>query len=146
MRIVVDANIVFSALLNTKGKIGDILINHQRQFDFIAPDFLRMEISKYHNKLSKISGLAIKEILESEFQIFKSLKFISEEQISQTSWNKAIELVRDIDEKDAVYVALTIEFECNLWSGDKKLMNGLSKKLFDKFYNTDSLYNSILHK
>ncbi|MCX6162695.1 MAG: PIN domain-containing protein, partial [Ignavibacteriae bacterium] len=98
MRVVVDANIVFSAILNAKGKIGDILINHSHKCDFIAPDFLRIEISKYHGKLSKISGLTIRDILESEYQIFKNIKFISEEQILQTSWNKAVELVKDIDE------------------------------------------------
>ncbi len=144
MRVVVDANIVFSAILNAKGKIGDILINHSHKCDFIAPDFLRIEISKYHGKLSKISGLTIRDILESEYQIFKNIKFISEEQILQTSWNKAVELVKDIDEKDIVYVALAIEFGCFLWSGDKKLMSGLTKKLFNSLYSTDNLYNIVI--
>lgn len=36
MRFIVDANIVFSAILNTNGKIGDILINGEMRFDFIA--------------------------------------------------------------------------------------------------------------
>jgi predicted nucleic acid-binding protein len=33
MKIIVDANIVFSALLNSNGKIGDILINDGKHFD-----------------------------------------------------------------------------------------------------------------
>lgn len=47
MRIIVDANIVFSAILNTNGKIGDILINGGKRFEFIAPDFLRYEIKSH---------------------------------------------------------------------------------------------------
>ena len=48
MRIIVDANIVFSAILNTNGKIGDLLINSGKYVEFIAPDFLRVEIKKHY--------------------------------------------------------------------------------------------------
>lgn len=41
IRIVVDANIIFSGLLNTNGKIGDLLINSDKILNFIAPEFLR---------------------------------------------------------------------------------------------------------
>ena len=44
MRVIVDANIVFSGILNSKGKIGDLLINSRKHLEFIAPDFLREEI------------------------------------------------------------------------------------------------------
>jgi predicted nucleic acid-binding protein len=40
MKIVVDANIIFSGILNSNGKIGDLLINSDKMFSFIAPDFL----------------------------------------------------------------------------------------------------------
>jgi predicted nucleic acid-binding protein len=41
MKVVIDANIVFSGILNTNGKIGDLLFNSYRDLEFIAPDFLR---------------------------------------------------------------------------------------------------------
>jgi len=34
MKIVVDTNIVFSAILNTKGKIGQLILNGSKFFDF----------------------------------------------------------------------------------------------------------------
>jgi len=37
VRIIVDANIVFSAILNTNSKIADLLPNSKGIFDFIAP-------------------------------------------------------------------------------------------------------------
>ena len=43
MKVIVDANVVFSGLLNTKGKIGDLLVNSHGLLDFIVPDFLRVE-------------------------------------------------------------------------------------------------------
>lgn len=59
MKIIIDANIVFSAILNTNGKIGNLIIKPPQNISFIAPDFLRIEIKKHYLKLSKISGLTI---------------------------------------------------------------------------------------
>lgn len=66
MRVIVDANIVFSGILNSNGKIGDLLINSEKQFDFIAPNFLRSEIYKHYQRLCKISGLKMEQIREAE--------------------------------------------------------------------------------
>ena len=41
---------------------------------------------------------------------------------------KAFDLCKNIDEKDTIYVALTLELRGGLWTGDKKLINGLEKK------------------
>ena len=110
MRVIVDANIVFSGILNSNGKIGDLRINSEKHFDFIAPDFLRSEIYKHYQRLSKISGLKIDQIREAEFQICKDMKFISEEQIKEATWIAAVKLVADIDPKDTHYVAYSKHF------------------------------------
>ena len=141
MRVIVDANIVFSGILNSNGKIGDLLINSKKHFDFIAPDFLRSEIYKHYQRLSKISGLKIDQIREAEFQICKDMKFISEEQIKEATWIAAVKLVADIDPKDTHYVAYSKHFRCKIWSGDKKLIKGLAKKGFTKFVTTEELFS-----
>ena len=140
MNIIVDTNIVFSAILNSNGKIADILINSGNIFNFIAPNFLRIEIFKHYSKLVKISGLTLEQILESEYQIYKSITFISEEQIDKKNWQIAYELVHDIDPKDSVYIAYSKQFNCNLWTGDLKLIMGLVKKDYHHFFSTDDLY------
>jgi predicted nucleic acid-binding protein len=140
VKIVVDANIVFSGILNTNGKIGDLLINSGRMFMFIAPDFLRWEISLHHDKLLKISGFTLDQILEAEHQIYKSVSFISEEQISKENFDFANNLVFDIDPKDIIYIAFAKQFNCKLWTGDKKLANGLSKKNYRNILTTDILF------
>lgn len=140
MNLIVDANIVFSGILNSKGKIGDLLINSGKKLDFIAPNFLRTEIFKYHSKLAKISGLTIDQVREAEFQICKDINFISEEQIKPAAWLYAEKLVLDIDPKDAPYVAFAKHFGCKIWSGDKALIKGLAKKGFVAFVSTDELY------
>ena len=140
MKIVVDANIVFSGILKSNGKIGDLLINSSKFFSFIAPDFLRTEIYNHHDKLMEVSNLTLEQILESEYQIYKSITFISEEQISMESWCFANHLVSDIDPKDIVYIAYTKQFKCKLWTGDKKLTSGLIRKNYKNILTTDDLF------
>jgi predicted nucleic acid-binding protein len=140
VRLIVDANIVFSGILNSKGKIGDLLINSREYLEFIAPDFLREEIFKHYPRLCKISGMTSEQVRESEFQVCKDITFISEEQIKHSSWLSAEKLVADIDPKDTHYVAYSKQFRCKIWSGDKELMNGLAKKGFTNFITTDELF------
>ena len=98
MKIIVDANIVFSGILNSNNKIGDLLINSVKQFDFIAPDFLRIELRKHYPKLIKLSGLTHHQIEETHYHICKNITFISPEQIKTTYWVSAYQLTADIDE------------------------------------------------
>ncbi len=139
MRVIVDANIVFSGILNAKGKIGDLLINSTGLIDFIAPDFLRIEIRRHHNRLVELSKMSLEQVVEAEFQICKDIKFISEEQISLANWNSAYELVKDIDPKDAQYIAFSKQFNRKVWSGDKILIAGLERKGFTNMLTTDKL-------
>lgn len=141
MKVIVDANIIFSGILNSNGKIGDLLINSRKHILFIAPEFLRTEIFKHHSKLCKISGMTTAQLREAEYQIYKEITFISEEQIKLSCWLAAQKLVADVDPKDIQYVAYSKHFRCKIWSGDKTLMSGLAKKGFTDFMTTDELYH-----
>jgi predicted nucleic acid-binding protein len=140
VRLIIDANIVFSGILNTNGKIGDLLINSEGLFEFIAPNFLRTEIHKHYPKLIKISKMTLEEIRESEFQIYTDITFISEEQIKLSTWLTAEKLVADVDIKDIQYVAFSKHFRCKIWTGDKELKKGLEKKGFTNFITTEELF------
>ena len=140
MKILVDANIVFSGILNSNGKIGDLLINSTKYFTFIAPDFLRHEIKSKYQRLQIISKMSLAQIEEAEYQVCKHITFISEEQITDKYWSEAFELVYDIDRNDIPYIAYSKQFKCKLWSGDKKLFKGLIKKGFKNLVNTEELY------
>lgn len=75
-------------------------MNSNKQFEFIAPNFLRIEIQKHYSKLCKISKLSLDNIKEAEFQIYKNIIFVSEEQIKKSHWLSLEKLVSDIDPKD----------------------------------------------
>ncbi|MBA4408303.1 MAG: hypothetical protein C0397_02630 [Odoribacter sp.] len=51
MKIVVDSNIVFSAILNTQSKIGQLIINGSKYFDFYTVGLLKDEIIEHTAKI-----------------------------------------------------------------------------------------------
>ena len=139
MIIVVDTNIVFSGLLNPNGKIGDLLLNSTESFDFFAPSFILDELKDHHNKLIKISKLPGDELEFLKRILLKKIELIDLEILPRESWEKSVELVKDIDEFDAPFIALSLELKAPLWTGDRKLMNGLKKKDFDLILDTTTI-------
>lgn len=106
MKIVVDTNIIFSAILNSQGKIGDLLFNSRDQFAFYSSSYMRFEIQKHWEKLLKISKLSNEELHASYDRVVSQIKFINEELIPTSIWEAAEILVADIDIDDIDFVAL----------------------------------------
>lgn len=83
----------------------------------------------------------MEQVREAEFQICKDITFISEEQIREANWVAAEKLVADVDPNDIHYVAFSKQFRSKIWSGDKQLIKGLSKKGFVNFVSTEELFS-----
>jgi predicted nucleic acid-binding protein len=128
VNLVIDTNIVFSTLLNPHSAVGEILMNIQDHFTFFAPELLKEELKRYSPKISAYSKLNQHDLAEVEALLFSTITFVSEELISEQSWIKAYELTKDVDEDDTPFVALGIELNAKVWTGDKVLSKGLSKK------------------
>ncbi|MDB5029468.1 PIN domain-containing protein [Mucilaginibacter sp.] len=88
MKIIVDTNIIFSAILNTNGSIGDLLMNSGKVLDFYSCDYMRHEIQNHWAKLKKISKLSEEELSNSYFQIASRIHFINESLIPGEIWQK----------------------------------------------------------
>ena len=140
MKFVVDTNIVFSATLNTNGKIGDLIMNSDGILEFCTCDALRMELKKHTPKLLMLSKLDEKDLAQSIHQITQHLTFLEEASIPFEMWMKAVDLVRGVDSDDVAFVALTEFLGAKLWTGDKALIKGLAKKGYTNFITTDELY------
>jgi predicted nucleic acid-binding protein len=78
MKIIVDTNIVFSAILNSNSQIAKILLNSRGYFQFFTCNYLRTEIQRHRNKLLKITGLSEEKLLELEALIMVNVTFIDE--------------------------------------------------------------------
>lgn len=140
MKFVVDTNLVFSAILNTQGKIGDLLMNSQGVFEFYSCETLRAELNNHAPKLLELSGLSDAELALSIYQITSHIHFINESLIPFEYWLKAADLVREVDMDDIAFVSLTEFLQVKLWTGDKELLRGLAKKGYTNFTTTEELY------
>lgn len=138
-RIIVDTNIIFSCLLNLHGTIGDIIFNSENIFEFYSNQYMRFEIRKHWNKLLKISKLTDDELQIAYDKMLTKLTFINEELIPKNDWEKAEQLLIDIDLDDTDFVALTRYLKGSLWTGDKPLYDGLKARRFRTVYNTQDM-------
>ncbi len=130
MNVVVDTNI----LLGKNNAFINILM-FKEDINFYCPRFAIVELFKYKEKIIKYSNLKENKLFETFHNLLQKLKFYDEQAISKQSIQTAYELCFDIDEKDAPFVALTLELKANLWTGDQALITGLQRKNFSAFFN-----------
>lgn len=122
--MIVDANIVISALISEEGKTRDLIF--LTKFSLFAPEFLSKEIEKYRELIIKKSGLN-----EESFEVAKSLIFSKINLIPSSEFEKFLPKAKEIcpDESDEEYFALALSKNLPLWSNDKKLKQGFIKVL-----------------
>jgi predicted nucleic acid-binding protein len=144
-RIVADTNIVFSAVLNSDGKIGDLIFSSASAFEFFTCSYMKAEIQTHKLKLLKISGLSELQIQIALERILEEIKLIDVRVISDNSLARADKLLIDIDPDDAFFLALTFDLKGYLWTGDNVLYNGLKRKGYNKIYSTSELWEQRIN-
>jgi len=139
MNVIVDTNIFFSGMLNTNSQIANIILGTQKNINFYSAHELHYEIHKHAEKLQNLARYSNDEF-KRVYEIFSSrIKFINEQLIPSDILISSYKLCYNIDEDDAVFVALTEFINGYLWSGDKKLKEGLIKNNWDRFISTSEI-------
>ncbi|HOP05316.1 MAG TPA: PIN domain-containing protein [Tenuifilaceae bacterium] len=146
MRIVVDTNIAFSAILNTDSKIARIILQPKNRTNFYSTEQLSREIEEHKHKIKKISGYSTFELDRITTLITNKIRFINLKLIPKESYQYAEYLARDIDIDDSEFIALTEHIKGKLWSGDKYLQKGLINKGWNKFITTEELFERIIKR
>ncbi len=146
MKIAVDANIVFSAILNTESKIGQLLMLGSDAFQYHSIFQLKEEIQRHKAKILSISGYSEERYAVIYEQIISRISFIDHNLISENALTRATELVQGVDEDDAPFIALAIHLKVKIWSGDKKLQTGLEAKGVKLVIGTEELYELFLER
>ena len=143
MRIVVDTNIAFSAILNTNSKIAQIILQPKSRLNFYSTDLLIDEIQEHRTKLKHLANLTDLDLNRSISLIVRKIRFIDAKLIPVNVLISAQKLLTDIDIDDTEFVALADHIHGKLWSGDKVLQEGLKQKKWTKFISTTELYAKI---
>lgn len=126
MKLVVDTNIIFSALLKKESKEIELLL--REECEFFIPKTLFIELFKHKEKIMQVSKLEEDEILELLYSILEKLEVVDDRNIALKYRKEAYNLTEDIDPTDAIFVALALFLNAKLWSGDKRLKEGLENK------------------
>jgi predicted nucleic acid-binding protein len=146
MRVVIDTNIAFSAILNTNSLFARIILQPKSRLNLYSTDLLSIEIEEHKDKLKRLGDYTDIELNKSISLITSKIRFIDANLIPSSVLIKSQKLLLDIDLDDTEFVALTTHIRGRLWSGDKILQNGLIKKGWNKFVSTDELYRLIGNK
>ncbi len=146
MRVVVDTNIAFSAILNTNSKIARILLQPKSRLNFYSTEQLSFEIEGHKDKIKNISNYSDQELNRVITLITNKIRFINLKLIPKESYEFAESLTKDVDIDDTEFVALTEHIKGKLWSGDKELQRGLNKKGWNKFISTEDLFTKIIRR
>ncbi|MHC4103358.1 MAG: PIN domain-containing protein [Planctomycetota bacterium] len=134
--VIVDTNILFSALLGKSKKFRDVLLT-EKSTTFYSCKFVIVELFKHKEKIQKYSSLEEDEILELLYGLLKRINLFDEDSVTIESRQKAYDLCKDIDEKDIPHLSITIELDGLLWTSDKTLREGLAAKGFDSFFDIE---------
>jgi predicted nucleic acid-binding protein len=135
-RVVVDTNILFSALLRQESRFADALFRAEYQF-FVCESVL-VELFKHKEKILRASRLTDSDLLRLYHVLLRGLTLYKEDVISAENWKLAGDLCRGIDEDDTPHVALALELGAMLWTGDAKLREGLQSRGFSRFFSPES--------
>ena len=146
MQIIVDTNIVFSALLNSNSRIGRLLLDSRDIFRFYSCKYLQKEIHRHKDKLRHYSRLNDDDLSELISLVESRIFFLEEELLPAAVIAEAKELVKDVDFDDFAFVAIAKYLDAWLWTGDKKLITGLQPKGFHRIISTADLWDMQLSK
>ncbi|MBN2541886.1 putative toxin-antitoxin system toxin component, PIN family [bacterium] len=132
--IIIDTNILFSTLLAKNKKFSDIIFSPPNNITLYSSKFAIVELFKHKEKLQKFTELDENDLLDLLHNLLKHITLFDENTLTNESINKAIRLCKDIDEKDIIFLAIAIELDGFLWTGDKQLIKGLKTKGFNSFF------------
>ena len=130
MDFVIDANIVFAALI--KDNVTRFIL-FRDSIRIFAPEFIFSEIEKYSDEICEKSGKSKDELDEVLNIIMRRVTIIPKEEI-QSFIAKAREF--SPDPKDASYLALALKLKIPIWSNDKILKE---KQRIVEVYNTEEV-------
>ena len=126
LKLVLDTNIIISALINKKSAIRDILISDE--LIFYMPELVLAEILEHKELLCRKTGLSQKEVFFTLFYLMNKVEIVKKEAFSE-NLEKAKGIMKKIDINDSEFLALAFSIENDgIFSNDKHFDNSGIKK------------------
>ncbi|MDO8634536.1 MAG: PIN domain-containing protein [archaeon] len=122
-----DTTVIMSALLKDSTTRKLIL---GKKFSLLSIWFSQTEIKKYESYILKKAGLAQKDYETVFEKIFGNITLFDETEISNDFFEKAFQIMKNIDEKDTPFLALSMQENCSIWSEDTHFKKQKTVKAF----------------
>ncbi len=129
----VDTNVIFSALLRSSTRFAELLLGFD--YEFFVCESVLVELFRRKDKIVRLSRLSEEDVVQLYSVLLRRLTLYKEGPIPQVHWRTAYGLCRAVDPTDTPHVALALTLDGQLWSGDKRLRQGLEQKGFRKFFS-----------
>jgi predicted nucleic acid-binding protein len=133
MRLIVDTNIIFAALI--RDSVTRRIFSHLNDAEFFILSFNFQEIDKYKKEIlekAKISEPTFMVLFE---QLTKKCIIIEDEAI-RLYWNEAKEIMWKIDPNDTPFIAAALSIRSDIWSDDTHFLR--QKRI--RVWKTKDLY------
>ena|SRR3989304_798413 len=114
MKLVLDSNIIFSALIR-KSTTRNIILSDV--FDLNAPEYIFAEITKHKELLLRKSKMNEGDFIALLLLLQKHVHFVSKENYIE-KMAMAEDILREIDITDSPFLALALTLDCSIWSND----------------------------
>ena len=133
MDLVVDANVLFSALI--KDSFAHNLFFNER-FQLFTPEYIFAEFEKHKEEI-------LKKTERTEEEFFQTLEILKQK-IVIVPLEELIPYIEEAEKStpgpdDMAYFALALRLNCAIWSNDKRL----KKQNKIRIYNTHELIKTI---
>ena len=136
MILIVDANVLFSALIKRSFTFDLFESLSGGGFDLHSPQYLLEEIETKRNRLLEYSKLMPSELDFVAELLLGKIKIISKSEY-ESFLSEAKDLAPHI--KDAAYFALALSLNCAIWSDEK----AFKKQDKVKVYSTSELFKEL---
>ncbi|WP_413167071.1 PIN domain-containing protein [Capilliphycus salinus ALCB114379] len=130
--IIIDTNILFSSLLSINSPFTELIF--KSEYNLFVCELVLVELFKRKEKIIRLSQLTENDIIQVYHILLRRINLYKEDLITIENRSLAYEFCRDVDESDTPHVALTLQLQGLLWTGDKKLKAGLKQKGFEDFF------------
>ena len=116
MRVILDSNILFSALIKDS-TIRKIILEYDEYFLF--PSYIFEEFKKHKEEINEKSRLNKEEFEKIVQVILKKVEIVPNDIINKHK-TKALEIAKEIDDlNDTLFIACALAYDGVIWSNDK---------------------------
>jgi len=135
MRLVIDANVVISALI-ADSKTRELIVTLEP--DLLTPEFVHDEIENYEALIVEKSGMEPDRVAQFIDLLFQYIEVVPVEDV-YSEIETAEEAIGGTDPDDALYLACAIARDAAIWSDD----SDFDEQNIVKVYSTSDVIDSF---